>query len=85
MVGAEAQKPYDRPPLSKNYLAGDWDEERVALRKPEALEELNLTWKLGMAATALTLEENKLSITVKFINLAVMTRQHTDHRMPLFA
>jgi NADPH-dependent 2,4-dienoyl-CoA reductase/sulfur reductase-like enzyme len=53
MVGAETQKPYDRPPLSKNYLAGDWDEERVALRKPEVLDELNLTWKLGVAATSL--------------------------------
>ncbi len=53
MVGAEQQKPYDRPPLSKNYLAGDWDEERVALRKPEVLDELNLTWKLGVAATSL--------------------------------
>lgn len=53
MVGAEMQKPYDRPPLSKNYLAGDWDEERVALRKPEVLDELNLTWKLGVAATSL--------------------------------
>jgi len=53
MVGAEQQKPYDRPPLSKNYLAGDWDEERVALRKPEVLDELNLAWKLGVAATSL--------------------------------
>ena len=53
MVGAEQQKPYDRPPLSKNFLAGDWDEERVALRKPEVLDELNLTWKLGVAATSL--------------------------------
>jgi NADPH-dependent 2,4-dienoyl-CoA reductase/sulfur reductase-like enzyme len=39
--------------LSKNYLAGDWDEERVALRKPEVLDELNLTLKLGVAATSL--------------------------------
>ena len=53
MVGAETQKPYDRPPLSKNYLAGDWDEERVALRKPEVLDELNLAWKLGVAAASL--------------------------------
>ena len=53
MVGAENQKPYDRPPLSKNYLAGDWDEERVALRKPEVLDELNITWKLGVAAASL--------------------------------
>ncbi len=62
MVGAEAQKPYDRPPLSKNYLAGDWDEERVALRKPEALDELNLTWKLGVAATALDTAEKSVTL-----------------------
>ena len=43
MVGNETQKPYDRPPLSKNYLAGDWDDERVALRKPEAVSYTHLT------------------------------------------
>lgn len=62
MVGAETQKPYDRPPLSKNYLAGDWDEERVALRKPEALDELNLTWKLGVAATSLDTEAKTIAL-----------------------
>lgn len=53
MIGDEPHKPYDRPPLSKNYLSGEWDEDRVALRKPEALEELKLEWRLGVAATAL--------------------------------
>ena len=62
MVGAETQKPYDRPPLSKNYLAGDWDADRVALRKPEALDELNLTWKLGVAATALDTAAKSVSL-----------------------
>jgi len=62
MVGAEAHMPYDRPPLSKNYLAGDWDEERVALRKPEALEELNLTWKLGVAASGLDTSAKTLTL-----------------------
>jgi NADPH-dependent 2,4-dienoyl-CoA reductase/sulfur reductase-like enzyme len=62
MVGAEAHMPYDRPPLSKNYLAGDWDEERVALRKPEALEELNLTWKLGVAASGLDTAAKTLTL-----------------------
>lgn len=62
MVGAETQKPYDRPPLSKNYLAGDWDEERVALRKPEALDELNLTWKLGVAATSLDIAAKTIAL-----------------------
>ena len=62
MVGDEPHMPYDRPPLSKNFLAGEWEADRVALRKPEALEELNLTWKLGSAATSLNLEENSLTL-----------------------
>jgi NADPH-dependent 2,4-dienoyl-CoA reductase/sulfur reductase-like enzyme len=62
MVGAETHMPYDRPPLSKNYLAGDWDDERVALRKPEALAELNLTWKLGVAAQSLNSSTNTITL-----------------------
>lgn len=62
MVGAETHMPYDRPPLSKNYLAGDWDDERVALRKPEALAELNLTWKLGVAARSLNTTTNTVTL-----------------------
>jgi NADPH-dependent 2,4-dienoyl-CoA reductase/sulfur reductase-like enzyme len=33
LVGAEDRLPYDRPPLSKKVLSGEWDPERVALRK----------------------------------------------------
>jgi len=62
VVGAETHTPYDRPPLSKNYLAGDWDDERVALRKPEALAELNLTWKLGVAAQSLNTTTNTVTL-----------------------
>ena len=62
MVGNETHMPYDRPPLSKNYLAGDWDDERVALRKPEALAELNLTWKLGVEATSLNTTSNTVTL-----------------------
>jgi hypothetical protein len=38
MVGAETHRPYDRPPLSKQLIKGDWEPERVALRKPEVLD-----------------------------------------------
>lgn len=62
MVGDEPHMPYDRPPLSKNFLAGEWDADRVALRKPEALEELKLTWKLGSAATSLNTSNNTVSL-----------------------
>jgi 3-phenylpropionate/trans-cinnamate dioxygenase ferredoxin reductase subunit len=29
LIGAEPQRPYERPPLSKEYLRGEWDRERV--------------------------------------------------------
>ena len=35
LIGAEAEPPYERPPLSKDYLAGDKDFARILLR-PEA-------------------------------------------------
>ena len=77
MVGAETQKPYDRPPLSKNYLAGDWDEERVALRKPEVLDELNLAWKLGVAAASLDTAAKKIVLangeTISYDGLIIAT------------
>ena len=37
MVGAEAHLPYDRPPLSKKVLAGEWEPDRIHLRKPDVV------------------------------------------------
>jgi NADPH-dependent 2,4-dienoyl-CoA reductase/sulfur reductase-like enzyme len=53
VVGAERHLPYDRPPLSKRFLSGEWQVDQIALRKPDMLGELNLTLRLGTAATAL--------------------------------
>ncbi len=52
VVSAEAQMPYDRPPLSKQFLKGDWDEERIALRK-DGVDDLDVDWRLGVAARTL--------------------------------
>lgn len=83
MVGAETQKPYDRPPLSKNYLAGDWDEERVALRKPEVLDELNLTWTLGVAASSLDTDSKTITLangeTITYDGLIIATGGDVRH------
>ena len=53
LVGAESHQPYDRPPLSKALLKGDWEPERVRLRKPDELDSLGLDLRLGVAAVAL--------------------------------
>ena len=56
MVGAEPHRPYDRPPLSKQVLAGEWEPDQTALRA-QPYEELDLTWRLGRRAAALEVAE----------------------------
>ncbi len=56
LIGEEPRAPYDRPPLSKQLLAGDWEPERVQLRSVEELRDLNVELRLGERATALDLD-----------------------------
>jgi len=53
LVGDEPHRPYDRPPLSKQVLSGDWDIEQIWLTSEEKLAELNVTTHFGDAAVAL--------------------------------
>jgi NADPH-dependent 2,4-dienoyl-CoA reductase/sulfur reductase-like enzyme len=53
VVGDEVHAPYDRPPLSKKLLAGEWEPDRIALRKPDDLASLGITWRRGVPATGL--------------------------------
>ncbi len=53
VVGAEPHRPYDRPPLSKKVLAGEWEPDRIQLRQPDSFDELDVEWRLGLAATGL--------------------------------
>ncbi|MBL4802212.1 MAG: FAD-dependent oxidoreductase [Emcibacter sp.] len=47
MVGDEPDAPYDRPPLSKDYLAGEKTVDRLSLRKPEFWQEKAVDLCLG--------------------------------------
>ncbi len=62
LIGAEQHLPYDRPPLSKKVLAGEWEAERIALRKPEAIEQLDLDLRLGTLASALDTTAQRISL-----------------------
>jgi 3-phenylpropionate/trans-cinnamate dioxygenase ferredoxin reductase component len=77
MVGAEDELPYDKPPLSKAFLAGDLPVERLRLRRDDQLNALDLTWKLGSPATDLDLEQRVVTLgngaTVAFDLLAIAT------------
>ncbi|MFI6348572.1 NAD(P)/FAD-dependent oxidoreductase [Streptomyces sp. NPDC050560] len=53
LCGAEPHLPYDRPPLSKQVLAGDWEPGRARLRPPDTLAALDAGLRLGDPAVAL--------------------------------
>ncbi|MEZ5219291.1 MAG: FAD-dependent oxidoreductase [Ilumatobacteraceae bacterium] len=62
LVGGEAHRPYDRPPLSKKVLAGEWAGEQIELRKGEPFDQLDLDLRLGVRATALDPQTRTLTL-----------------------
>ena len=56
LVGAEPSLPYDRPPLSKQVLAGEWGPDEIVLRPADDYSSLALDMRLGRRATALDLD-----------------------------
>ncbi len=53
IVGEEHHRPYDRPPLSKEFLTGALTAERLALADAEEIGELDADWLLGTRAEGL--------------------------------
>ncbi|WP_437773463.1 NAD(P)/FAD-dependent oxidoreductase [Arthrobacter sp. KNU40] len=53
LLDAEQHLPYDRPPLSKQLLSGEWTADRVILRDQEMLDSLDAEFLLGESATSL--------------------------------
>jgi len=53
ILGDEPAPPYQRPPLSKAYLLGDMEEDRLWLRAPEFWAEHGVELRLGQAVTDL--------------------------------
>jgi 3-phenylpropionate/trans-cinnamate dioxygenase ferredoxin reductase subunit len=55
VIDGEPDEPYDKPPLSKQVLKGDWEPDRIVL--PAAREELDIDWRLGEHALSLDLAD----------------------------
>ncbi|WEK45364.1 MAG: FAD-dependent oxidoreductase [Candidatus Andeanibacterium colombiense] len=51
MIGRDPQVPYERPPLSKEYLARDKPLERILIRPPHFWAERAIEMKLGATVT----------------------------------
>ncbi|MBU3067284.1 FAD-dependent oxidoreductase [Nocardia sp. NEAU-G5] len=61
IVGAEHRRPYDRPPLSKQFLAGDIGADDLALEADD--EDLQADWLLGVAATDLDPDSRSVGLS----------------------
>ena len=53
LIGAETAPPYQRPPLSKAYLLGEMEVERLYLRPESFYAENNITLRLGTQVDAI--------------------------------
>ena len=59
MVGSEPHRPYDRPPLSKQVLTGEWGPDRIVL--PAGADDgLDVVWELGVGAEGLDLDGRRV-------------------------
>lgn len=74
IVGAEKHRPYDRPPLSKQFLTGKADADAIAL---PIEEDLNADWMLGVKAEGLDLNSRRVRLqggeTVPYDGLVIAT------------
>lgn len=53
MVGTETHLPYDRPPLSKDFLTGKVERDALALGEQSDFDELEAQWRLGEPAVGI--------------------------------
>ncbi|MDJ0771558.1 MAG: FAD-dependent oxidoreductase [Ilumatobacter sp.] len=63
VVGVEPHRPYDRPPLSKRLLSGEWEPDRIVLRKQDDMASLDVEWRLGVAATGLDTDRRSIALS----------------------
>jgi NADPH-dependent 2,4-dienoyl-CoA reductase/sulfur reductase-like enzyme len=85
LIGDEPHAPYDRPPLSKQILAGTWEPQRAALRSEEQLAGLDADVRLGRAATGLDVTNRQVRLSdgdrIGFDGLVIATGV-TPRRLP---
>jgi 3-phenylpropionate/trans-cinnamate dioxygenase ferredoxin reductase component len=62
LVGAEDERPYERPPLSKDYLRGEVGREKVYVHDEGFYSEHDIELRLGTTAIDLNTSSNELTL-----------------------
>ncbi len=85
LVGEERHLPYDRPPLSKQVLAGTWPPEKAVLADKRRSSELRVHEVLGRRAVSLDVSARKVELddgTVLQGNGLVLATGAAPRRLP---
>ena len=62
LIGSEQYLPYQRPPLTKEYLRGEFDLDRVILRNQAFYEKNNVDIRLGQIVTGIDRDARTLKL-----------------------
>lgn len=84
LIGAESAPPYQRPPLSKKYMLGEMDLERLYLRPIDYYESNNITLRLGTKVDAIDTATKSITVqdeTLSYDNL-ILTTGSWPRRLP---
>jgi 3-phenylpropionate/trans-cinnamate dioxygenase ferredoxin reductase component len=85
LVGEELHLPYDRPPLSKQILAGTWAPEKSVLADRKRTVELRVTEVLGHRAVRLDVEARQVEVddgTVLTGNAVILATGASPRNLP---
>jgi 3-phenylpropionate/trans-cinnamate dioxygenase ferredoxin reductase subunit len=62
MIGQESERPYERPPLSKEYLLGKAERDRIYVHPPQWYAEHDVDLRLGVTVTGLSPGSHEVSL-----------------------
>jgi len=65
LIGDELQRPYERPPLSKGFLLGETDREKVFVHHENWYAENDVDLRLGTAVTRIYRDAHNLTLADK--------------------
>lgn len=85
LIGEEAYPPYQRPPLSKAYLLGELEKDRLFLKSEASYDENNIRLMLGTAVTSIDATEQVVCVgeeTLSYDEL-ILTTGSTPIALPV--
>lgn len=63
LIGAETQLPYNRPPLSKGFMAGDVTLEQILIRPANTYEKADISWHGGTTVMAIDPTAHEITLS----------------------